>query len=379
LIGLLVKDQKLRILESLTAIINNPWFERVWTLQEVTFGRKCMVIQGRHTLDWESLCTGYISIPTRGLERRSETERLLSRWRLYLQLRGPSLGAIPPSRFRGFSQAQAELELLTEIRNMKATVPHDKVYSLYALFQAMGLVLPAPDYKKDVVAVFEEAAVSYIRRRQSLGIITLTAPPEGTSRFPSWVPDWLTPGRYTERLIWNLVDFDAKPLTATPRLTEKTGNGKLGVMATSIGRITTLARCPLVGDVGLPQDAVYQEFVNACLDWRRLVEGLDGYPSQKDPVQIQGDLLRKFHHAVPSSVLGPWYRWLLDGCRVMPSLDGECSPLTTWLPLCCQLFTSGIRCRFGRDNREAQASSQLGGVRLGFWLLWCSTSGVRRW
>ncbi|KAK4099069.1 hypothetical protein N658DRAFT_430897, partial [Parathielavia hyrcaniae] len=37
------EDKSSRLLETLTGILNNSWFERVWTLQEVAFGRKCLV------------------------------------------------------------------------------------------------------------------------------------------------------------------------------------------------------------------------------------------------------------------------------------------------------------------------------------------------
>ncbi|KAK4246042.1 heterokaryon incompatibility protein-domain-containing protein [Corynascus novoguineensis] len=317
--GRLVKNKSSPILESLIVILNNPWFERVWTLQEVAFGRKCIVMQGSHALNWESLCLGYLAIPTRGLNRRAETDRLLSRWRLYLALRGRSIEAIPKSRFQGESQAEAELRLLAEIRNMKATIPHDRIYSLYALFQAMGIALPSPDYNKDIAAVFEEAVVSYIRCRQNMAIITLTSPPAEASGFPSWVPDWLTPGHYAEPLIWKLADFDAQPpITMKLTLTQETGNGRLGVMAKRLGIIKKLVCCPLVGESGLPRDAVYREFVQACSDWRRFISsGLTGHPyAEKNPRQIEAALLQAYHHAIPGdNALGPWYRWLRDGRR----------------------------------------------------------------
>lgn len=337
--GLLVKHQTSRLLDSLLAILNNPWFERVWTLQEVAFGRKCTIILGRHNLNWESLCRGYLAIPTRGPDRLRETDRLLSRWKLYLQLRGRSLDAIPPSRFRGEHQIQAELQLLAEIRNMKATIPHDRVYSLHALFQVMGLDLPSPDYRKDVAAVFEDATLAYVRCRQSLAIINITPPPAESSGFPSWVPDWLTPGRYNEPLIWSLAEFGAKPpAAAAPTLTQNTGHGKLGVMGKRVGVVTKQVCCPLVGEAGLPRDVIYQQFVEGCLEWRRLMEGLtaSGYPSGKGRKKIQSTLLWRFHPAVSRIGLLPWYRWLIDAGGEMPAVDGECLPMNTLIIDFCQ-------------------------------------------
>lgn len=327
-VGFLFKNKTSQLLESLATILSNPWFERVWTLQEVAFARKCLVIHGQHTLDWESLCIGYLDIPSSPRDHsHPKPDLLLSRWHLYLQLRGRSLDAIPPSRFRGDTQVQSELQLLAQIPNMKATVPHDRLYSVHALFQTMGLTLPSPDYRKDIATVFEEATISYIRCRQNLDIITLTPPPDEASGFPSWVPDWLTPGRYTEPRIWKIADFNAKRLSTAnnaPILTENTGNGKLGVMGKTVGRIKTRVCCPLVGEASLSKEEFHQEFVKGCLDWRRLVDGLAGYPSGKDPALIARTLLGAYHRVGAwGTALKPWYRWVVDGGDAMPALGGE--------------------------------------------------------
>ncbi|GAB1314478.1 hypothetical protein MFIFM68171_04688 [Madurella fahalii] len=319
--GSLIKNRGPQLQECFAAILDNPWFERVWTMQEVAFARECVIYQGHSKLGWESFCAAYMTIPQLWNSSRPRRELVLPRWRLYLALRGNSLEAIPPARFEGDTQKEFELQLLGELRNLKATVPQDRVYSLYAVFQAMGLYMPAPDYKKDIFTVFEEATIAYIRGRQNLDIIAATPPPAEGSGFPSWVPDWLTPGSNSDMLIWKIAQFEAKRPTITLSLTENTGNGKLGVMGRKIGRITKRIRCPLLGDSALARDQAYQEFISACFDWRRLLDSLVAYPSGKDPKDLERTLLRPYHHAVANGALELWWRWFLQGCGTPPPKD----------------------------------------------------------
>lgn len=307
----------------MAAILKNPWFERVWTIQEVAFGRKCVIVRGQSNVDWDSFCRAYMAQPKLRESSRSAGDIILHRWRLYQSLRGSSLEVIPPTRFKGAEQVEFELGLLAEIRNMKATIPHDKIYSLYSVFQAMGISLPEPDYGKDVVKVFEEVTLAYIRSRQSLGIITLIPPAEGSSGLPSWVPNWLSSGRNNSLLIWKIADFNAKHLPITPLLTGNVGDGKLGVMGKRIGTISKRICCPLIGNSGLTKDEAYQEFLTACLDWRDLIDSITTYPSGKDLRDVERILLRPYHMNVAKSALRPWFRWATHGNDILPSVDGE--------------------------------------------------------
>lgn len=207
---------------------------------------------------------------------------------------------------------------------MKATIAHDKVYSLYSVFQAMGINLPSPDYGKDAVKVFEEATLAYIRSRQNLNVIAITLPPGPSSGSPSWVPDWLTPGRNGSALIWKITDFDAQYHSTTPILTDNTRDGRLGVMGKVIGKINNRIRCPLVLDQALSHIQAYQEVISACLDWRHSISSLTRYSPGKDPKLVGQALLRPYHANVPNSKLGALYRWALHGDGTSPPEDSKC-------------------------------------------------------
>lgn len=319
-LGRLVRHKRSQLLESMTALLANPWFERVWTLQEVAFARKCMIICGQSKVDWETFGGAYNGTPQ--LRASKSAENLFrSRWWLYLSLRDVSPKQIALTRDE--DTAETELELLAGIRNMKATVPHDRVYSLYSVFRAIGISLPSPNYRKDIAEVFREVTIAYIRNRQSLDIITITTPPKEGSGYPSWVPDWLTPSYNNPMLIWKLADYDAKRPRRIPTVTEKTGYNKLGVMGKYIGKIKETISCPLIGDSNLDRSQAWQNFMSSCLRWRRLIDNLDVLPSGNDPRPVEKIILRAYHTDIPRSGLQPWYHWAIHGGSQPPSVDGE--------------------------------------------------------
>ncbi|KAI0180955.1 heterokaryon incompatibility protein-domain-containing protein [Hypoxylon sp. FL1284] len=319
--GVLARHKRSQLVDSMTAILKNPWFERVWTMQEVAFGRKCVIIQGQSSVDWESFCRAYIAEPNLRGSGRTAGDLILHRWRLYLSLRGSSLQKIPRARFEGAKQVDFELGLLAEIRNMQATVPHDKIYSLYAVFQTMGVSLPDPDYEKDVTTVFVEATEAYIRSRQSVDIIAIIPPTVDRPGLPSWVPDWLSRNRSNPSLIWKIADTRTKRLHAAPLLTENTGDGKLGVMGKTVGKIAKTICCPLIGDPYFTTETGYAEALSSCVAWRSLIDGIDAYPSGKDSRDIERTLLRPYHTNVARGPLGEWYRWAMHCSGTAPPVD----------------------------------------------------------
>lgn len=52
--GASMKGETTEMIESYARILNNPWFLRVWTVQECLVARKAMMMCGRSTMDWEA-------------------------------------------------------------------------------------------------------------------------------------------------------------------------------------------------------------------------------------------------------------------------------------------------------------------------------------
>ena len=79
---------------------------------------------------------------------------------------------------------------LTQVRHLQATNPKDKIYGLYAVFTALGISFPAPDYGKTLENIFEEACVAMIRHSGTLQMLEYASSNARAPDLPSWVADW---------------------------------------------------------------------------------------------------------------------------------------------------------------------------------------------
>lgn len=103
---------------------------------------------------------------------------------------------LDPSQFGSEASSYRELLFLSSIMHHQATVPIDKVYSVYTILTYLNLALSDPDYHKPPLEAYQELTEAWIRSRKKLSIIVLSVQhrleddsPAGRCR-PSWVPDW---------------------------------------------------------------------------------------------------------------------------------------------------------------------------------------------
>jgi len=83
--------------------------------------------------------------------------------------------------------------VLEALRERRATVAHDKVFSLYGVMKRMGIQPPTPDYSESVGDVYHRVLLTLIQWNPSLSVLLLdTGLGTQLAGVPSWVPDWTT-------------------------------------------------------------------------------------------------------------------------------------------------------------------------------------------
>jgi len=200
----------------------NPWFERMWTLQEVAFSNNPVVILGRQSMAWDPFFRGLFS--RSGPRTDDDGVRLFTRD----LLRGvPKVGATA-------EQKQQLLLCVLLTRSNRVSLPHDMIYGLYDVLTSAGIELSKPDYSRSLVDLFGELTISLIRGLRSYSVLNYLPSANRLKELPSWVPDLSQRSEFFQNVFWN-DDYNATP--GSGALMNPTSNRDLVVMGKRIDAI----------------------------------------------------------------------------------------------------------------------------------------------
>lgn len=191
----------------------NPWFRRVWTIQEIAFSRKATIMSSHSKIPWATFAR---SAPDGrdcpedsdnffpdSVRFRQEAAKITQ---LVLSLEPEELDEVKEygSYMRGSMMVVTRNRisrtygyLFRCLPDLQCTLDHDKVFGLYSLIQTWGFALPGgqdfstPDYTRPVADVFREAIVSFISLTGTLEPLSTTLPADRATGLPSWMPNWL--------------------------------------------------------------------------------------------------------------------------------------------------------------------------------------------
>ncbi len=184
-----------RTLKALEALLNRPWWSRVWILQEVLFGAmgiklgRARVWCGSKSVSWINVTVAAVRIQSHKDDMRQyfpAIENILCLESLRDQAQNLITATNP------IVEWEAILDLVTRFRRFQATNPRDKIYALLGMiFKQSGRPSRAiqPSYTSSVKDVFTSFAVDMLQKSSDLRILRQcsSAMIEG---LPSWAPDW---------------------------------------------------------------------------------------------------------------------------------------------------------------------------------------------
>ncbi|RBR26392.1 uncharacterized protein FIESC28_00797 [Fusarium coffeatum] len=183
-----------------TNFFNRPWFQRMWTVQEIIQARKALVLCGEFSLDWEyiSAAARWYCFKAKGLHKEHPrdvngaclvTQMSTIPWRA--RLGSEYLPDLLGQKTRPTCK-WAMRDLLEALRPRLATDPRDKVFALLGISEiGMDDTKMSVDYSKSVKDVFTEATDAIIKNDTSdLSVIWSARQRNDDDEWPSWVPDW---------------------------------------------------------------------------------------------------------------------------------------------------------------------------------------------
>ena len=161
-------------------LLELPWFQRAWVIQEASIAKMAIIIHGRETILWDMF---------RFVAFKMKQYHLIPSWRnQYFEDTCQHVATTFDSN------AHTELfTLLSCARNFcRSTDPRDRLYALLGLAQDTSITSVIPDYRKEPEQVFREFTISELQRGSlaHLSATTYLRDDPGGLRLPSWVPDW---------------------------------------------------------------------------------------------------------------------------------------------------------------------------------------------
>lgn len=206
-------DGKLSIIDAVRALFKQPYFYRVWILQEVTLAREAILLYGRHTISLDHLRPpsyersggglGHNSSLNRVIDELPDRPSMLNLNRLRPQWFGRSVDQdsntlsmmmekiLRDSRLLFQEDPQNEiLELLDAARECAAADPRDKIFSLYGMISRKERDFFAPDYKETVQQTYTKTAVRLAETRGVMAVLVRAVFPGKMKCLAPWVPDW---------------------------------------------------------------------------------------------------------------------------------------------------------------------------------------------
>jgi hypothetical protein len=192
-------------------IFDRPWFTRLWTLQEIALADayEAVFLCGLQTIKFGDIIQAHARLAQWGSEQSYKDKanpkfyhhRVIedaitvhALLRSYVISHRSAGGFYQSKRAMHPNNGGESMPLISSIfglvRKKQATDPKDKVFALYGLCNELGVLMPPPDYTKDLRQIYSELTKSIIQYETTLNVLYMIHTPRRRGDLPSWVPDW---------------------------------------------------------------------------------------------------------------------------------------------------------------------------------------------
>ncbi|CAH0057758.1 unnamed protein product [Clonostachys solani] len=167
-------SKKTNLSTLMVALISNPWFSRVWVVQEVLLSQEAFVHSSNEMIPW--------------VELRQTSEWLedpdFTHWHFDYHIKSQT--AIPAiwKRLRANNELPDILDVFFDGHDLRASDPRDKIFALLVFGNETHDVqnldkLIQPDYDKSIEQVFADFSRWWIREKRSLDILSAVHSQQG--------------------------------------------------------------------------------------------------------------------------------------------------------------------------------------------------------
>jgi hypothetical protein len=218
---------------AIRALLQRPWFSRVWTFQEIVLARIPVLICGPHSIKWDMLEAFLLGLMIYPEGPNSEDSRLRGA-ELYLReitkarLLQHRLEANPPKDTKILL-----LPLLDSLRNRQSSDPRDKVFALLNIAQDVKSSPLKVDYDKSLADVYIMTARWLLQTQRKLSFLSMVEKKDKPDLI-SWVPDF----RYKDA--WNFLHQQQPNFRGNPQIFYASGSSRADVVKHESGNTLTV-------------------------------------------------------------------------------------------------------------------------------------------
>lgn len=186
-----------QLIYPLSALLQQQWWTRIWTLQECILPPHGLLIVGPFSIPWGTVLKAAVNLDvhSRGCCKRTlsslsdaqqvELRKFTSTMKKIERLRHERLAneyGTGPDKF---------FQYMRDFSGRNASNPRDKVFGLLGLTTEWHWRNSIkPNYNLSVAAVFEDTTVKLIESTRCLDVLPLDSQQPSNFELPSWTPDW---------------------------------------------------------------------------------------------------------------------------------------------------------------------------------------------
>ena len=169
--------------------LSRPWFQRMWTFQEVVLSRRCQVFCGEYSMTWRDFSDACKAI-------------LIGDFNNFWSSVDHAIPLISVLRSLWHKDRYSNLSyLLASTRHLRAKEAVDKVFGLRALIDKQWARQIDVRYDRPVSYIYADAVKTCIKEEKSLCVLSsVEARRTNSAQLPSWIPDWTQPASNNESL-----------------------------------------------------------------------------------------------------------------------------------------------------------------------------------
>lgn len=301
--------------QPLIALLELPWFTRLWVIQEVACARRAVILFGESSIGWDRLAQPVAELYHSGLLQNDITKKGERGARAVIEIQ-----SIRERIRKGCPPNLLELLLATGLAD--CSDPRDKVYGVLSLAGDYDKDHDdlKPDYQATTQDVYKKVARWCVEKADT-DMLLSSATTSQWKDLPSWVPDWSN----TENnfpFIWSSRSFNfdstnsahstdhSEPAHAKPRTV---GDGILVLAGVSVDVIDEVGPLFQLRRTGMSQPLdLHSQALAANMEWLQNCSALASKLAKKTDNEhfrwkMSFDVKRRFGVTMMASMTGDGY------------------------------------------------------------------------